>query len=384
VTSSYGMLSWHGEDSGGGEYRLCAVSSGSVLARCGSPGVGRGLWPAWLVAVWKGTRFFRCSATATAAPAVVNVPAQDQVGFASFTSSRPQRVHRGEPGPLRPGLQPGGQPEQCLARLDELVRVRAAGPWRDRAGDHGDHSLDQARGACRAPGVADAGRYRAKSRGDGPVATQLREGRQFRQIPGGCASAVSFHEMDVSRINRGLAVRGKQVRSRHLGGKRCCCPAGDFRVHGQCRGASVRCPHEYDDAASVAWEEPSRIGVVHAHLVGAKFPRRCPPGQPVFRDPQFGTAGHREIQITGTERIASHGDGMQRVRVCGLRESVRRCDPKPLTHRLAHIRCRAGDDQRRVDAAPRPLQARSGIPKAGTPYACALSARTLQACTPQA
>jgi hypothetical protein len=155
---------------------------------------------------------------------------------------------------------------------------------------------------------------------------------------------MSFYELDVSGIDRGLGVSGKQVRPRRLFGRRRRCPAGDFRVHGQCRGASVCCPHEYDDAASVAGEEPGRVGVVHAHLIGAEFSRRCPPGKPVFRDPQLGAAGHREIQLTRTERIAGSDDGVQRVRISGLRESPLSRYPKPLTHRLGHIRRRAGDD----------------------------------------
>ncbi len=270
---------------------------------------------------------------------------------------RAQRIHRGQPWPpgarrttvpVRPGLRPGRQPEQRLARGDERMRPLAARPGRNGSRGHRHGRFDQARDARRRPGVADAGGDRAECR-DGavvpPTPPELRERGQFRRIHGRGPDTLPLDELNIRGIDPGPLVRLEQSRPGRSGrgGRRA--PARDLRVDRHPRRPGIGRADQHHHAAALSGQQPGRVGRVHAHLAGAQGARPVLQRQPDRVESELGPAGHRQVELARLQGPGRRHHGVQRGHLRRAGEGPARGEPELLPDLIAQTRHAARDDQ---------------------------------------
>ena len=252
-----------------------------------------------------------CGAAAGPAPRPVVAPQHEMdPGYLPRAGQAVQRGHlvgtgradRREPGPpgsrryVRPWFRLPGQPEPCVARLDQRVRPRGPGTGRDRPRDHRQGRLDQAGDARRRPGVTEAGRDSAERRGGPRASPQPGERAQLGQVGVGGAGAQALDELNVGRIDVGSPVglqdrlaprsspRSPRTRAGPPRGRRPGAPGPRCRSHRRAAGRPGR-PRRHASgwypAARLAPAARARPGRARAR------PRPLPPG-PGPRPPRPG------------------------------------------------------------------------------------------------
>ena len=275
---------------------------------------------------WRVRPFFRVAPPAGPAARPVVAPQHEMdPGYLPRAGQAVQRGHlvgtgradRREPGPpgsrryVRPWFRLPGQPEPCVARLDQRVRPRGPGTGRDRPRDHRQGRLDQAGDARRRPGVTEAGRGSAERRGGPRASPQPGERGQFGQVGVGGADAQALDQRDVGGIDAGPPVGLKGLRPRG--------PARDLRVHGQARRAGVGRARQHHDAAAIAGQQAGRVGRVDAHLAGAQQPGSRLQREPNRVEPELGPARDRQVQVPGRHGLGGRHQCVQRRQRRGLR-----------------------------------------------------------------